>query len=364
MHIFFKTHTDILVALLLFQIVVTFELCLWLKPGTKWGRVHPAWQDTWNDAGELGESEGLWSWRLVKLNVYIWVVVSSIFCIFNPTWGNDPIWRAYFSIETHPETNIALENRPSQKETRLPTSNHPFSGAMLVFGRVNVYITSLGKEKKVQVVTRWFCVYIFFCAVFSLFTWQQHSRRRVAHYLRLELSLQKLQNVHGETAPPSIPNRRSQLASHARNPSPSATLSTVVDTRMAQTPGQNMIEIKALCFNKDGVEQNRCWCFGLLAISFFQCFKRNWNEKDRLHKEHLACYFWVLAEFSSEKFCWCPFVFFLACQGDVAHRLEANGVGNPNCFQTWQDNGKLFPIAGWFFHSSSWFLTCKGKVCL
>ena len=64
-----------------------------------------------------------------------------------------------------------------------------------------------------------------------------------------------------------------------------------------------MIEIKALCFNKDGVEQNRCWCFGLLAISFFQCFKRNWNEKDRLHKEHLACYFWVLAEFSSEKFC-------------------------------------------------------------
>ena len=29
------------------------------------------------------------------------------------------------------------ENRPSQKETSLPTSNHPFSGAMLVSGRVN-----------------------------------------------------------------------------------------------------------------------------------------------------------------------------------------------------------------------------------
>ena len=32
---------------------------------------------------------------------------------------------------------FAPENRPSQKETRIPTySNHPFSGAMLVLGRV------------------------------------------------------------------------------------------------------------------------------------------------------------------------------------------------------------------------------------
>ena len=84
-------------------------------------------------------------------------------------------------------------------------------------------------------------------------------------------------------------------------------------------------------------------------------------KRARLHKEHLACFFWVLAELSSADvrfFCW-------AChQGDVAHRLEANGVGNPSCFHTWQDNGKLFPVAGWLFQLIKWFLTCKGKVCL
>ncbi len=31
---------------------------------------------------------------------------------------------------TLPETNIAPENRPSQKEMSIPNSNHPFSGAM------------------------------------------------------------------------------------------------------------------------------------------------------------------------------------------------------------------------------------------
>ena len=51
-----------------------------------------------------------------------------------------------------------------------------------------------------------------------------------------------------------------------------------------------MIEIKA-------PNQQR-WCgteqmlvLWLLAISFFNAIKRNWNEKDRLHKEHLACFF-------------------------------------------------------------------------
>ena len=37
-------------------------------------------------------------------------------------------------IYTLPKTNIAPENRPSQKETSIPT----FSGAMLVSGRVEV----------------------------------------------------------------------------------------------------------------------------------------------------------------------------------------------------------------------------------
>ena len=37
---------------------------------------------------------------------------------------------------TLPETNIAPENGPSHKEIHLPTSNHPFLGAILVSGRV------------------------------------------------------------------------------------------------------------------------------------------------------------------------------------------------------------------------------------
>ena len=40
------------------------------------------------------------------------------------------------SLYTLPETNIAPENRPSQKETCIPTIH--FSGAMLVSGRVTV----------------------------------------------------------------------------------------------------------------------------------------------------------------------------------------------------------------------------------
>ena len=39
---------------------------------------------------------------------------------------------------TLPETNIAPENRASQKETST-YSNHPFLGAMLVSGRVMLY---------------------------------------------------------------------------------------------------------------------------------------------------------------------------------------------------------------------------------
>ena len=38
---------------------------------------------------------------------------------------------------TFRKTDIAPKNRPSQKESSLPTSNHPFSGAMLVSGSVN-----------------------------------------------------------------------------------------------------------------------------------------------------------------------------------------------------------------------------------
>ena len=41
-------------------------------------------------------------------------------------------------IYTLPETNIAPEKLPSQKESSLPTIH--FQGAMLVFGSVHIYI--------------------------------------------------------------------------------------------------------------------------------------------------------------------------------------------------------------------------------
>ena len=48
---------------------------------------------------------------------------------------------------TLPKTNIAPENRPSQEE--MSSSNYPFSGAMLVSGRVTttwVFVTFLGEN--------------------------------------------------------------------------------------------------------------------------------------------------------------------------------------------------------------------------
>ena len=36
------------------------------------------------------------------------------------------------------------KNRPPQKESRLPTSNHPFSGAILISGRVASYVGTAG----------------------------------------------------------------------------------------------------------------------------------------------------------------------------------------------------------------------------
>ena len=49
--------------------------------------------------------------------------------------GFDSIYLC-FNKCTLPGTNIAPADRPSQKETR-KYSNHPFSGAMLVSGRVS-----------------------------------------------------------------------------------------------------------------------------------------------------------------------------------------------------------------------------------
>ena len=43
------------------------------------------------------------------------------------------------------------ENRPSQKETSLPTSNHPFSEAMLLSGRV-MYLNPFDASNFVQML--------------------------------------------------------------------------------------------------------------------------------------------------------------------------------------------------------------------
>ena len=65
----------------------------------------------------------------------------------------------FFSGDTLPETNIAPENRPSQKEPKY--SNHPFSGAkMLVSGRVYSWLC-----------LRW------------LFTTCTHGKSPLNHYL-------------------------------------------------------------------------------------------------------------------------------------------------------------------------------------
>ena len=55
-------------------------------------------------------------------------------------WIPESVWHGLFSwcgdIGGDVHSYIAPENRPSQMESCIPTSNHPFSGAMLVSGRV------------------------------------------------------------------------------------------------------------------------------------------------------------------------------------------------------------------------------------
>ena len=52
--------------------------------------------------------------------------------------------KSIIHVGTLPETDIAPENKPSQKETSLP--NQPFSDAVLVSGRVNIScIDPMGK---------------------------------------------------------------------------------------------------------------------------------------------------------------------------------------------------------------------------
>ncbi len=56
--------------------------------------------------------------------------------------------RCVHIIYTLPKTNIAPENRPSQKETGTP--NHPFSGAMFVSGRVVICVNHINSYTKLM----------------------------------------------------------------------------------------------------------------------------------------------------------------------------------------------------------------------
>ena len=46
---------------------------------------------------EILEDFGGWTTRTRGKQHLVWVVVSIVFYIFTSTWGNDPIWRSYFS---------------------------------------------------------------------------------------------------------------------------------------------------------------------------------------------------------------------------------------------------------------------------
>ncbi len=114
---------------------------------------------------------------------------------------------------------FAPENRPSQKETRIPTySNHPFSGAMLVLGRVvnhfvdNVFFFGLcnlhetlflfvsatrfnkmqyspTKRNGIQSIGRtvWLTVKCIF--VYHVFIWQEQNSGAKCEYLAVSLTI-------------------------------------------------------------------------------------------------------------------------------------------------------------------------------
>ena len=70
-----------------------------------------------------------WNWGYIPvLNILYLAGGFKYVLLFIPTWGNDPIWRAYFSNGlvqpptryTLPKTNIAPENGGFQKEVPFP----------------------------------------------------------------------------------------------------------------------------------------------------------------------------------------------------------------------------------------------------
>ena len=58
---------------------------------------------------------------MVAKHSFFRVVVSNIFLIFTPTWGDDPIWRAYFSDGLKPES---LQSGVNSLVIHLPKFNH------------------------------------------------------------------------------------------------------------------------------------------------------------------------------------------------------------------------------------------------
>ena len=120
--------------------------CWWpvRSDGYVCGRAHIA-ATKWILWEEITVIMSYWNWGYIPV-LYILYLAGGFkyVLLFIPTWGNDPIWRAYFSNGlvqpptryTLPKTNIAPENGGFQKEV-------PFPGvyvqvAMLVLGRVDI----------------------------------------------------------------------------------------------------------------------------------------------------------------------------------------------------------------------------------
>ena len=76
----------------------------WMRPSSK-----QAWS-------QVPDSEIKWSPKLERLDSVNlgWQICHFLgggfkrFFIFNPSWGNDPIWRAYFSIGLKPPTSFGI----------------------------------------------------------------------------------------------------------------------------------------------------------------------------------------------------------------------------------------------------------------
>ena len=108
-----------------------------------WGQKtgSPLWPDFFSNRKRPGNPQR-WHWQVTKmssaLEVFFSCIFLQVFLLHNALgqhlWGNSKLWG--FKSGILPETNsLHLKMGLSQKE-RKSSSNHPFSGAMLVSGTV------------------------------------------------------------------------------------------------------------------------------------------------------------------------------------------------------------------------------------